>query len=126
LNILIVKTGSITLPFQRGKNDLEITMYIIISTAIICYVDIVTPIGLAVWLLYFFPLFLTIYLSWKYAPFLAAGVFTILSFVDFIVSPSRYSPVFELTNRIFFAAVLFVGAYFIYWMIQFTDRQLSH
>jgi len=64
-------------------------MYIVISSAIIFFLDTVTPIGLAIWILYLFPLFLTVYISWKYAPFLAAGAFIILSFIDFFLSPSN-------------------------------------
>ena len=57
--------GSTTLPVRRGKNNLEIVMYIVLSSAVIFYVDTVTSIGLAVWILYFIPLFLTIYLNWR-------------------------------------------------------------
>jgi len=116
--------GSTTLPIRRGKNNLEIVMYIVLSSAVIFYVDTVTSIGLAVWILYFIPLFLTIYLSWKYAPFLAAGAFIALTFISFLLSPEDTPLLYGLLNRVFFGLVLIVAAYFIDWMTQIASHAL--
>ena len=122
---IIMRTGPSPVQVRRGKNNLEILMYIVISMAIVFYIDTVTPIGLAAWILYFIPLFLTIYMSWKYAPFLAAGACILLTFIGFFLSPLGSTPImFELLNRVFFSLMLLIAAYLIYWMVNFTTHQL--
>jgi hypothetical protein len=121
-----MKAGPSTLPVRRGKNNLEILMYIVLSSAVIFYIDTVTPIGLAIWILYFVPLFLTIYIGWKYAPFLAAGVFIVLTFISLFLSPEDTPLMYGLVNRGFFALVLVVAAFFIYWIVQVASQALHH
>ena len=118
------KTGSFIYSIKRGEYTLEIAMYIVISAAIIFYIDSVTALGLAVWILYFIPLLLTMYLSWKYAPFLAAGAFILLTFISYFLSPEDVPMEIELLNRGFFSVVMVVAAFFIYWMVNFTTREL--
>ena len=118
------KTGSFTFSIRRGENTLEIAMYIVISAAIIFYVDCVTALGLAVWILYFIPLLLTMYISWKYAPFLAAGAFILLTFIGYFLSPEGIPMDVELLNRGFFSLVMVIAAFFFYWMVNFTTREL--
>ena len=121
-----MSTGPFTRTVRRGKNTPEMVLLILISAAIIFYVDIITPLGFAVWILYFFPLFLTIYIKWEYAPFCAAGAFIILTFIGLFLSPRDTSMIFALLNCVFFSLMLIVAAYFIYWMIHFTTRELFH
>jgi len=118
------KTGSFIYSIKRGEYTLEIAMYIVISAAIIFYIDSVTALGLAVWILYFIPLLLTMYLSWKYAPFLAAGAFILLTFISYFLAPEDVPMEIELLNRGFFSVVMVVAAFFIYWMVNFTTREL--
>jgi PAS domain S-box-containing protein len=96
-----------------GENPLEVMTYILISALLIFYLDIITPLGLVVWVLYFIPLFLTLYIKWKYASYVGAGIFIILIAISFFLSPRDMSELFALVNRVFFAVLLIVTAIFI-------------
>ena len=97
----------------EAKELLRINVYIVISTLIIFYIDILTPLGLMVWILYFIPLFLTLHSRWKYGPYLGAGVFILLIAISFFLSPRDISEVFAIINRVFFSAMLIVTAFLI-------------
>lgn len=99
---------------QEQGDFLRISTYIILSTAIIFYIDIITPLGLVVWILYLIPLFLTIYLGWKYAPFAATAVFILLMMFSFFLSPRDTSIVYAIFNRVFFSLILVVTSLFIW------------
>jgi PAS domain S-box-containing protein len=109
-----MNAGSFTRPFRRDVNTLEILVSIFVSTAIIFYLDVITPLGLTVWILYFIPLFLTLYISWKYAPFLVTGAFILLIALSFFLSPRDMSMTFALLDRVFFSVMLIVSAFFIW------------
>jgi len=100
--------------FRWDSQTLRTVARIFVLTVIIFYIDIITPLGLAVWVLYLIPLFLTLYIRWKYAPFAAAGVFILLMGTSFFLSPSDTPPLFAVLNRVFFSLVLFVTALFIW------------
>jgi PAS domain S-box-containing protein len=95
------------------ENPLEVIAYILISALLIFYLDIITPLGLVVWVLYFIPLFLTLFLRGKYASYLGAGIFILLIAISFFLSPRDMSELFALVNRVFFAVLLIVTAFFI-------------
>jgi len=95
---------------MREENFLKIIMVIVISTILIFYADIITPLGFAVWILYFIPLVLTLYLQWKFAPIVAAGFFLILLAISYFLSPRDILEIFALINRLFFSAMLIVTA----------------
>jgi PAS domain S-box-containing protein len=99
---------------RRRRTVLEIVAYTIVSTALIFYIDASTPLGLMVWILYFIPLFLTLYIRWKYAPFLATSVFILLIGISFFVSPRDMSEFFALVNRLFFCLMLIILSFFIW------------
>jgi PAS domain S-box-containing protein len=101
-------------PVQKESTELRVLAYIIALTAIISYIDIVTPQGFTIWILYLIPLFLTLYVRWQYAPFAATGVFVILMVVSFFLSPADISLVFAVSDRIFFAFALVTASFFIY------------
>ena len=101
-------------PGRGGDNYLRILSYIIFSTAVVFYIDIITPLGLTVWILYFIPLFLTLYLKWKYAPFLATGFFIVLISASFFLSPRDVSITFALLDRFFFSLMLILSALLIW------------
>ncbi len=100
------------MPILRGEN-LWIITYMVLSTAFIFYLDIITPLGFAAWILYFIPLFLSIYTRWRHAPFLSAGIFILLIAVGFFISPRDISLLFALFDRIFFSLMLIVTAVFL-------------
>ena len=96
-----------------GENPLEVITYILLSALLIFYLDIITPLGLVVWVMYFIPLFLTLFLRWKYASYPWAGFFILLIAISFFLSPRDMSELFALVNRVFFTVLLIVTAFFI-------------
>jgi PAS domain S-box-containing protein len=109
----MVDTGRLTWPVQRRDDFIRIVAYIILATAFVFIFDILTPLGLVNWILYLIPLFLTVYLSSKYAPFVMTGVFIILMAVSLFLSPRDVSLEFSLFNRVFFALILLIASFFI-------------
>lgn len=110
----MVNTGAVPGPGRWRDNYLQILSYIIFSTGVVFYIDVITPLGLTVWILYFIPLFLTLYARWKYAPFLATGVFILLISVSFFLSPRDGSEVFSFLNRVFFSLMLILSSVLIW------------
>ncbi len=119
-----MNTGTVTRPGRWGDNYLQILSYIIFSTGVVFYIDIITPLGLTVWILYFIPLFLTLYVKWKFAPFFATGVFILLIGVSFFLSPRDVSEVFSLLNRVFFSLML-IGSSVLIWNYNRNVNSLS-
>jgi PAS domain S-box-containing protein len=99
--------GQITVNFR-------VLTYIIALTALIFYADVITPLGLSVWILYFIPLILSLYLTWRYAPFFTAGIFLIFLGISFFLSPRDIPLLFAFIDRVFFALVLLITAVFIW------------
>jgi PAS domain S-box-containing protein len=105
--------GKFTWPVKREADFLRIVTYIAIATLLIFVIDISTPLGLVNWILYLIPLFLTVYLSWKYAPFVMTVVFIGLMAISLFMSPRDMSMDYAVFNRVFFALVLVIASFFI-------------
>jgi PAS domain S-box-containing protein len=95
---------------RTGENTLHIASLILISVVLIFYIDILTPLGLAIWILYFIPLFLTLYLEWRHGPFVITGVIIILTVASLFLSPRDISLLLALLDRIFFCLLLAASA----------------
>jgi len=108
----MVDTGSLTWPCKRRDDFIRIVVYIVLATAFIFMFDIITPLGVMIWILYLIPLFLTVYLSWKYAPLLMTGVFILLMAASLFLSPRDMSIEYALLNRAFFALILVIASIF--------------
>ena len=106
--------GSSSGAIQQITVNFRVLVYIITLTALIFYVDVITPLGLMVWILYFIPLILTLYLTWRYAPFFVAGIFIIFLGTSFFLSPHDIPLLFAFINRVFFSLVLLITAVFIW------------
>jgi PAS domain S-box-containing protein len=109
----MVDTGSLTWPVQRRQDFLRIVTYITLATVLIFIIDIITPLGVMIWILYLIPLFLTVYLSWKYAPLLMTGVFILLMAASLFLSPRDLPIEYALIDRAFFALILIIASFFI-------------
>jgi PAS domain S-box-containing protein len=101
------------MPSRQWEKLYWIITYMVLSTIFIFYIDLITPLGFAAWILYFIPLFLSLYTGWKNAPFFSAGIFIMLIAVAFFISPRDISILFALFDRIFFSLMLIVTAVFI-------------
>jgi len=106
-------TGKLIWPCWRRNDFTRIVVYCILATAFIFIIDIITPLGVMIWILYFIPLFMTVYLSWKYSPLVMTGVIIILMAASLFLSPRDISLEFALLNRAFFALILVISSIFI-------------
>ena len=97
-------------------NSHQIIGYIVFSIAVIFFLDILTPLGLIVGILYFIPLFFTVYLKWKDAPSLITIISILLIFAGFFLSPRDFPGItilFAFINRLFLSFMMIIGAFFI-------------
>jgi PAS domain S-box-containing protein len=109
----MVDTGRLTWPVKRRDDFIRIVVYIALATVFIFVIDVITPLGVMIWILYLIPLFLTVYLSWKYAPLVMTGVFILLMTASLFLSPRDISIEYALLNRAFFALILIIASIFI-------------
>jgi PAS domain-containing protein len=96
------------------ENLTQMIALISILTVLVFYSDITTPLGLMTWILYFIPLFLTLYIKWQYGPFIVAGTAIIFIGISYLLSPRDMSEFFALINRVFFCLMLVVSAILIW------------
>jgi hypothetical protein len=97
-------------PVWWEERTLGVVTLIVVTTALIFYLDLITPLGLTVWILYFIPLYLTFYVRWSLAPFAATAVFIALIAATSVLSYRDVSLVYALLNRLFFTGMLIVSA----------------
>jgi PAS domain S-box-containing protein len=109
---------------HKGENTLGISVLILVSLMIIVITDINTPLGFSVWILYFIPLFLTLYLEIRNAPFYLTGIIIVLITASFFLSPQDMSPLYALLNRVFFSCML-VATSFLIWNYQMSGENLK-
>ena len=80
---------------------------ILLSSAAVFILDLVTPLGLASWVFYLLPVLLTVQQPKPYLPYLIAGLQTILLAAGFFLSPDNIgligdmSPDIAAVNRAF-------------------------
>jgi len=105
--------GTLIWPVRRRADFLRIVTYIAVATILVFVLDVITPLGVMIWILYFIPLFLTVYLSWKAAPHVMTGAFIFLMAASLFLSPRDIPLELALLNRIFFALILIIASLFI-------------
>ena len=101
-----------------------IIIKILISLMIIVAVDVSTPLGFSVWILYFIPLFLTLYWDERNGPFYITGIIIVLIAASFFLSPQDISPLYALLNRVFFSGMLIASAFLI-WNHKKSEENLK-
>jgi PAS domain S-box-containing protein len=109
-------------PAWWEERTLGVVILIVATTALVFYLDIVTPLGLTVWILYFIPLYLTFYVRWSAAPFAATAVFIALIGATSVLSYRDVPVLYALLNRLFFTGMLIVSAVFIWNAVRTVDR----
>lgn len=109
-------------PVWWEERTLGVVTLIVVTTALVFYLDLITPLGLTVWILYFIPLYLTFYVRWSMAPFAATAVFIALIGATSVLSYRDVSLVYALLNRLFFTGMLIVSAVFIWNAGRAVDR----
>lgn len=91
---------------------------------IIAITDISTPLGFSVWILYFIPLFLTLYVERRNGPFYVTGIIIVLIAASFFLSPQDMSPLYAFLNRLFFSCMLVASAFLI-WNYKISGENLK-
>jgi PAS domain S-box-containing protein len=91
---------------------------------IIFILDINTPLGLSAWILYFIPLFLTLYLEMRNGPFYVTGIIIVLIGASFFLSPQDISQLYAVLNRIFFSCML-IASSFLIWNHKKSEENLK-
>ncbi|HIH02447.1 MAG TPA: PAS domain S-box protein [Methanoregulaceae archaeon] len=109
-------------PIRWEERTLGVVSLIVVTTALVFYLDLITPLGLTVWILYFIPLYLTFYVRWSAAPFAATAVFIALIGATSVLSYRDVSLLYALLNRLFFTGMLVVSAIFIWNAARTFDR----
>jgi signal transduction histidine kinase len=115
----MVDTVSLTRLVRQKIGFHHIVAIIAFVTIFIFIIDLITPVGILIWILYLIPLFLTTYLNLKYAPVVMAGVIIFLMAVNFFQSPQDISAEYALLNLTFF--VVFLGI-----VTVFIERYISN
>ena len=116
--------GSVTGEIRTRENNLRISVLILVSLMIIFILDINTPLGLSAWILYFIPLFLTLYLEMRNGPFYVTGIIIVLIGASFFLSPQDISQLYAILNRIFFGCMLIASAFLI-WNHKKSEENLK-
>jgi len=110
-------------PARLPETALRVASLILALIIVIFYLDVITPLGLSVWILYFIPLFLTLYWGWRYGPFFVTGVAIVLIAASLFLSPGDVSFAYALANRVFFALLL-VAADLLIWYHKESESAL--
>lgn len=107
-----------------GAGTIRISFEILVCLMIIFFIDINTPLGLSAWILYFIPLFLTLYLEVRNGPFYVTGIIIVLIAASFFLSPQDMSPLYAFLNRLFFSCMLAASACLI-WNHKLSGENLK-
>ena len=110
----VSNSGSMILGNHTGENNLGISVLILVSLMIIAIIDISTPLGFSVWILYFIPLFLTLHVEMRNGPFYLTSIIIVLIAASFFLSPQDMSPLYAFLNRLFFSCMLVASAFLIW------------
>ena len=111
-------------PFPRGRAILSL---IVASIGIIFFLDVVTPLGVPVWVLYLIPLILTYQAPVAWIPYLTAGVCAILTLLCLALSgPMTSMPSWmPLLNRASALGMFAVIAHLIVQYRRATERLIQ-
>ncbi|MDD1683264.1 MAG: sensor histidine kinase [Methanoregula sp.] len=80
-------------------------------------VDVFIPLGFVIWILYLMPLLMSVWLSYRYAPFYTAWLITFCIFLGSIISGAGQSDPSDLPNRAVFILMMAIVALLV-WEIR--------
>jgi hypothetical protein len=98
---------------ESTKADHSISVVVVVLTAIVFVLDVMTPLGIAIWALYVLPLGLTRWSPLKPLIFIIAGVCTGLIVLGYLYSPPGGSPDIAILNRILGVLMVWIAAFFL-------------
>jgi len=86
----------------------KINILIPISLIFIFFIDMVTPLGFAIWILYCIPLILTTNMKWEKGPVTIGGLIILLTWIAYFFSPEGIFTLFAILNRSFFSLIIII------------------
>ena len=98
---------------EPKPTDHALTAIIIALTVMVFVLDLMTPLGLAIWALYILPLGLTRWSSVRPLTFMLAGTCTAFIIVGYLYSPPGASPDIALINRVLGVLMVWIAAFFL-------------
>jgi hypothetical protein len=98
---------------EHKEVDLFISILVVALTAIVFVLDLLTPLGIAIWALYVLPLGLTRWSPFGALTFIVAGACTALIVLGYLYSPPGASPDVAISNRILGVLMVWITAVFL-------------
>lgn len=98
---------------EQKKVDYFINGLVVALTAMVFVLDVMTPLGIAIWALYVLPLGLTRWSPLGPLTFIVAGASTVLIALGYLSSPAGASPDVAISNRILGVLMVWVTAVFL-------------
>jgi hypothetical protein len=98
---------------EQRKADHPFTVAVVALTAIVFTLDLMSPLGIAVWALYVLPLGLTRWSTLQPLTFMVAGACTVLIVLGYLYSPPGVSQDFAISNRILGVLMVWITAFFL-------------
>jgi hypothetical protein len=93
--------------------DHAVTMVIVALTLIVFVLDVLTPVGIAIWALYVLPLGFTRWSAVKHLVFIVAGACTALIILGYVYSPPGASFEVAIMNRMLGVLMVWITAFFL-------------
>jgi signal transduction histidine kinase len=93
-----------------GKTTKERDQFILLSILCLCIgilsTDLLVPLGFVIWILYLIPLLMSVWLSYRYAPFVITWMLTLVILLGSMISGSAQANPSDLTDRAIFILML--------------------
>ncbi len=109
---------------NRNEKDRLILLTMICLVAGILTADVFLPLGFVIWILYLMPLLMSVYLSYRYAPFLTAWVISGAILLGGIMAQASHLNVSDMSNRAVFILMEVIIALLV-WEIQTNYTNLE-
>lgn len=95
------------MPSNTKNDDMPVHLGVAILSVLIFAIDIVTPIGVAVWVFYMLPVVLSVFQRHKYAPLLIAALELVFIIAGTFLPLGGHVPLQNIMNRTFGVVTLF-------------------
>jgi hypothetical protein len=93
--------------------DHAVTVVLVALTAIVFILDVLTPLGIAIWALYVLPLGLTRWSAVEHLSFIVAGACTALIILGYVYSPPGASVEAAILNRGLGVLMVWITVFFL-------------
>jgi hypothetical protein len=98
---------------EPKQADHAVTAVIFALTAMVCVLDVLTPVGIAIWALYILPLGFTRWSAVEHLVFIVAGACTALIMLGYVYSPPGASVEVAMMNRMLGVLMVWISVFFL-------------